>query len=94
MRKSIGGGGVHKANHWHRPPLHVRRQRPRRRAPEQCDELAAFYPDHVNPRAYVVKVRLKRSLASLAYFVWCQTAKTRRLPFAGARNEHPSQSTL
>jgi hypothetical protein len=66
--------------------LRARRERPkerrRRRAAEQRDELAAFYPDHVKPRACAVKVRLSRALASLAYFVRCQTAKARSRPLA------------
>jgi uncharacterized protein (DUF3820 family) len=38
----------------------------------------------VNPRACAVKARLKRALASLAYFARRQTAKARRRPFAAA----------
>ena len=52
--------------------LRARRERPRsRRAAEQRDELAPLYPNHVNPRAYAVRVRLKRALASLAHFARC-----------------------
>ena len=53
--------------------LRARVSRPRSgRASEQRDELAAFYPSHVKPKACTVKVRFVRSLAALGFSPDCQ----------------------
>ena len=65
--------------------LRPRRERPRGRpAAEQRDELAPLYPNHVIPRAYAVWVRLKRTLAALAYFAQCLG---RRFLVVGAQHD-------
>jgi hypothetical protein len=35
--------GVEEADHWHRRRLRARRERPRRRAADQSDEIAPFH---------------------------------------------------
>jgi hypothetical protein len=54
-------------------------KRPRCR-PERRDELAPLYPNHVIPRAYAVWVRLKRTLAALAYFAQCLGRRPQVVP--------------
>src|SRR5262249_43298074 len=54
---------------------------------EECDELAPLYPNHVIPRAYAVWVRLKRTLAALAYFAQC--LGRRSFPLIGSGRDEP-----
>src|SRR5262245_48775881 len=69
--------------------LGMRREGPRRRrAAEQRDELAPLYPNHVIPRAYIVWVRLKRTLAALAYFAQCLGCHP--LAASGGRRDEPT----
>jgi hypothetical protein len=42
-----------------------------------------LYPNHVIPRAYAVWVRLKRTLAALAYFAQC-LGRCRPFPLIGS----------
>ena len=78
------GSGIEHPNHRHRRLLRACRERPSRRAAEQRDELAPLYPNHVIPRAYAVWVRLKRTLAALAYFAQCLG---RRFLVVGAQHD-------
>jgi hypothetical protein len=72
-------------NHGYRRLLCARSERPRHgRTAEQRDELAPLYPNHVIPRACTVWVRLKRTLAALAYFAQCLG---RRFLVVGAQHD-------
>src|SRR6516225_969902 len=51
MGASIGGAVMEKANYWHRRLLRPRRERPRRRAAEQRDEIASFHAHSITSSA-------------------------------------------
>src|SRR5262249_18322287 len=61
VRCTSGRSALEEPNHWHRELLRARRERPRRRAAEQCDERPPFHSITSSARASSVAGTIRPS---------------------------------
>src|SRR6516165_1637078 len=70
-RVSSGCSAAEKPDHRHRRLLRARRQRPRRRGADECDELAAFHVWMAPAWQEIIWRAAQRSLAVMCPACWC-----------------------